>query len=151
MSKISTVYDSFLARVVAVLPNHRKLSDPYQFKKNTDSEKRQGFGLKVGPGLNTFAQLSCNMILQRDMSLVISRISQGRETDRDKKAEAEKQLLEDLFLVIQDVESSPTLGSASVIGCDYLDDGGIQFYYTERDDVLYIEANFKLKYVEDFN
>lgn len=152
MSKITTVYDNFLTRVAAVLPSHQKLSDPYQFKKNTDSEKRQGYGLRVGPGVNTFAQLSCDLILQQDISLVISRISQGRETDRAVKANAEKQLLEDLFLVIQDVESTPTLGNAStVIGCDYLDHGGIQFYYTERDDILYIEANFKLKYKEDFN
>ena len=68
MSKISTLYDGFVTRIEAVLPSHKRLSDPYLFIKNTDSEKRQGWGVTIGSGDNPNQQLSCDIILNQDLT-----------------------------------------------------------------------------------
>lgn len=152
MSKITTLYDQFVSRLVSLLPQHKKLSDPYLFEKNTDSEKRQGFGIRTGPGNNPQLQVSCNIILDQEITLVLTRLTKAHETERDKKAATEKALLEDLFLVIRDVEAQPSLGiPATVIGGAYQSHGGIEFVQAERDDYLKIEATFTFRYVEDFN
>lgn len=152
MSKITTLYDDFIARIVAVLPNHLRLSDPYLFQKNTDSEKRQGFGLRFGPGNHTGNNLSCDILLQQEFTLVLTRISQGRELESAKKAEAEKQLMEDLFLVISDVENSPQLSDPQVVVFGaYVSHGGIEFIQGDRDDLLKVEAQFSFRYRQDLN
>ena len=151
MSKISTVYDAHIARLVALLPNHKRLSDPYGLIKNTDSAKRKGYGLRIGAGENTGTSLSCDIILRREFTIVLTRVVTGRETDSDKKAIAEKTIMEDLFLVLNDFESEPTLGSSAVIDSSFVSDGGVEFIETERDDYLLVLATFSVRYREDLN
>lgn len=151
MSKITGVYDAFVARVKALLPNHLQLSDPYNFLKNTASEYRQGFGVRVGPGENTGEILSCNLILRQNFDLVITRLVTARETERDNKAVIEKSLLEDLFLIINDTESEPTLASSSVLGADFVSHSGIEFVKGDRDDILSIIASFRIRYRENLD
>lgn len=152
MSKITSLYDYFVDRIEMVLPNHKRLSDPYLFIRNTESEKRQGWGLTITSGENTFTQISCDLILSQTFQVILTRQVQGRELESDKKTQAEKQLLEDLFLIIQDVESSPTLGyPATVIDGAYQSHGGIEFIPSEKDEFVKITASFRFRYREDFN
>lgn len=152
MSDISTLYDGLHARINAVLPNHLRLSDPYQFQKCTTSEYRQGYGVRIGPGRNTGEQLSCDLIMERQMTVVLTRISQGRETASAVKAVAEKQLMEDLFLIVKDVESDVTIETVlAAISANFDGDNGIEFVKAERDDILKVEATFTFKYREDLN
>jgi hypothetical protein len=152
MSKITTLYDTFIGRVEAVLPNHLRLSDPYLFEKNTDSEKRQGYGVRISSGEHTGNNVSCDIILRQEFTLVLTRISQGRELAAAKKVEAEKQLLEDLFLVIKDIEGDSDMSMPTVVVSGaYVSHNGIEFITGQRDDLLKIEASFSFRYREDFN
>lgn len=152
MSKITQVYDAFVARVVAVLPSHLRLSDPYLFLKNTDAEKRQGYGVRVGPGEHTGNNVSCDIILRQEIVLVLTRIMYAHETESTVKADVEKLLLEDLFLVISDVESNPSLQIPNIVlSSAYQSHGGIEFLGNDRDGILKIEAIFRLRYREDLN
>lgn len=152
MSKITSLYDYFVTRIEAVLPSHKRLSDPYLFVRNTESEKRQGWGLTVLNGENTFTQISCDIVLSQSFQVILTRQVQGRELDTEKKVNAEKQLLEDLFLIIQDVESNPTLSQpATIIDGAYLAHGGIEFLPSERDEFVKLTASFRFRYREDFN
>jgi len=151
VSDATILYDAVHARINAVLPSHKRLSDPYKFTKNTDSEKRQGYGVRVGPGRNPNQSISCFVVLDQTMTIVLTRLSEGREMDAAKKAVAEKQLLEDLFLIVKDFESSPTLGTTQVVSSNFDGHAGIEFIGTERDDVLKLEADFTFKYTENLN
>ena len=152
MSKVSSLYDAIVTRVTAVLPSHKRLSDPYRFLKNKDSEKRQGWGLRVGAGQNPNQQLSCNIILRQQFTILVTRLVAGREIEPNKKAATEKQLLEDLFLIIDDFENDPTLATSGVvIGAQYLSHNGIDFMEAERDDHMVIEASFDFRYQENLN
>jgi hypothetical protein len=152
MSKITSLYDYFVDRIEMVLPNHLRLSDPYLFVRNTESEKRQGWGLTVLNGENTFTQISCDLILSQSFQVILTRQVQGRELEINKKVMAEKQLLEDLFLLVQDIESNPTMGyPATVIDGAYQSHGGIEFIPGERDEFVKLTASFRFRYREDFN
>ena len=152
MSKITSLYDYFVTRIEAVLPSHKRLSDPYLFIKNTESEKRQGYGLTILNGENTLTQISCDLILSQSFAVVITRQVQGRELESSKKVMAEKQCLEDMFLIIKDVESEPTLGQPStVIDGAYQSHGGVEFIQNERDEFIKLTATFRFRYREDFN
>lgn len=151
-SKISTLYDDFVARITAVLPSHIRMSDAYLLVKNTDSEKRQGFGVKIGSGSHTGNNLSCDIILEQSLTLILSRIVTAQEIDGSGKAGTEKQLLEDLFLVIQDVEKECTLQDPTiVIYGAYVSHSGIQFIEGTQDNWMRIEANFSFRYKQDLN
>lgn len=152
MSKISTLYDAFISRIEAKLPNHKRLSDVYLFLKNTDSAKRQGYGVRFNGGEHTGNNVSCDIILRQSFTLVITRLVKARELESERKAETEKQLLEDLFLVIMDVENDPNLGDpVNILSGAYVSHGGIEFVQGERDDLMKIEAEFSFRYRQDLN
>lgn len=151
MSVITTVRQALIDRVDALLPNHQRMSDPYFLAKNTDSEYRQGWGIKMGQGVNTKRQISCHLILQKTFEIVLTRIVTGREMDHTQKELAEIALHEDLFLLIKDFESSPALGSNVVVGCDFENDSGVQFPKPNRDDILSLTAAFSVLYQENLN
>lgn len=152
MSKISSLYDYFVARVVAVLPSHKRMPDPYLMIKNTESDKRMGFGVKFGPGEHTGNNLSCDIILRQQFSLILTRVVQAKELQGSQKAVTEKQLMEDLFLVIKDVEAEPGLQHPEVVlhGA-YLSHGGIEFVEGDRDNWMKVEAQFTFRYRQDLN
>lgn len=152
MSKISTLYDAFQTRIQAVLTSHLRLSDPYLLVKNTESEKRKGYGVRFAVGEHTGNNLSCDIILRQDFVLVITRIVEARELDEASKAATAKQLMEDLFLVVQDVEKEPCLGdSVTVLSGAYVSHGGIEFVDSDRDAWMRVEANFSFRYRQDVN
>ena len=151
MSDITTVYDAFVSRVSTVLPDHLRLSDPYLMQKNAVRSLRKAYGFRIGPGSNTGQSLSCDLVLSRDIILVLTRLVTGRETDIDKKADVEKTLMEDLFLIISDVESNPSLNSSAVLATDYVSDGGVEFVKGERDDFLMSISTFRIRYRENLN
>jgi hypothetical protein len=152
MSDISTLYDAVHSRIQTILPTHKRLSDPYLFTKNTDSEKRKGYGVRIGSGEKINPnQLSCDLILRQTMIVVLTRMVQGRETDSDKKAETEKQLLEDLFLIVKDFETEGMTSIPPAISADFISHNGIEFVGTGSDAIMKVETTFEFRYRENLN
>jgi len=152
MSIISNLYDQVVTRVETVLPNHKRLADPYFLEKNTDAAKRKGFGIKIGPGLNTEEQLSCDIIMSQTISIIVARMSTGRELEIEKKADTEKLLLEDFWSIIQDFETDPPLGDSQIIiASSFNGHNGIESIRGAKDNFLFLEGSFNFRFRKDLN
>lgn len=152
MSKISDVYDALVTRVSAVLPDHKRLSDPNNPEANPERDLRKGWGIAFGPAENTFGTLTNFLSVRRDFVIINTRKVEKRDTDTTGRATIEKQLFEDQKLVIADVEAEPTLGdSNAVCKADYSADSGIQFVHADKDNFLKLETVIQIEYREDLN
>jgi len=149
MSKASTTYDALIARIEAVLPSHKRLPKPYRIDQNSERFLKQGFAVQILTGSNTGKQISCNLILAREFLVILTRRDFGRQLQRDHKEVTEKELLEDLFLVIKDVENSPGLDSPDVITTDYVNDTGIVNIFADKENYLQMGAILRIQYQED--
>jgi hypothetical protein len=141
MSNVSDCYDAFVARIEAVLPNHTRLSNPYEIEQNIEPLMIQGWGLGMGASTNTNRELSCRVSIRRQFSLVLTRKFYALEADAESKASTEKELLEDQLLVIKDLCSNSDL--SGLIGVvDFESDGGIEQVYGEKDQFLALRSTF---------
>lgn len=152
MSKITTAYDALKARVVALLPTHLALTNPYAPEQNTEMALKIGYGIRVAAGENSKRNLSCVLSVNRGMEIVLTRKYYGSELNRDAKEAAEKALLEDQFLLIKDVEKDPTLAlSGTLCKFEYVGDTGIEFVFNEDKPFLMIVSSFNMEYFENLN
>lgn len=152
MSKVSDVYDALVTRVSAVLPTHKRLSDPNFPEANPEKDLVKGWGIAFGPGENTAGTLTNIMSVRRQFVIIVSRKVQKRDTDAVGRATVEKQLFEDQKLIIADVEGEPTLGNSdAVCVANYTSDGGIEFVHADKDNFLKLETVIEIEYREDLN
>lgn len=150
MSKVSDSYDAFKARVSAVLPSHFVLPNPYAPEQNSENALRVGQGVKFMGGLNSNRSLSCQLSIRRQIEVVITRKYYGSELMTANKTTVEKALLEDQYLVINEVEKDPTNALSSVVvQARFESDSGIEFVFNDDKPFLMIRTIFALEYIEN--
>lgn len=147
MSKISGIYDAFQARIAVILPAHARLSNPYDIVENPESYLKKGVGLALGPARKAGKLFAgCKQMLYRDFVVSITREVIAREIDGARKAETEKQILEDLYLLIQDFEKTPSVNELGT--AQYESDTGIVTVIKDGDALMLVSATFSVLYVE---
>lgn len=154
MSKVSTTYEAFVTRVETILSTHIELPNPYQIEQNDELALNQGWGVVWGPGQNSQRNLSCNLSVNRDIILVLTRQFITNELSHDHQESVEKLLMEDQYLMIKDIETDPKMGSTDVLKSDYLSDSGIQiisFDDPQKNNFLLLETTFQVEYLQDLN
>lgn len=157
MSNISTAYDEIRDLLIATLPNHKEIINPYLPELNDDITTEKSFGLAFGEGLNTELQLACRMSIDRSMRVILTRKIFGgnlmRSTDGSKvRRDAEKNLFEDQYLIIKALEESPTItDSGAITKCVYQSDNGLEFVRIDRIDLIMLTSTFTLTYFEELN
>lgn len=150
MSRITDVYNAIEARLVAVLPNHKRLPHPDLLELNTPQTLRQGYGILIGQGVNSVRETGCRVSIQRDFIVSITRESFQSDFVADKRETAEKTVYEDLKLVIEDVETDPKIGTSNVlIGAKYLSDAGTELVLIDKLSFIKVEAIIQVEYFED--
>ena len=148
MSAVSSAYDAVITAIESQLPNHKRLSNPYDVEENTDLFLRQGYGLVLGPGENSKRNL-CNVLsIRRTFQVIISRKYAATELNASGKATTEKQIMEDLKTLIAYFETNTTLNTGvRVVGFE--SDSGIQFVKKSATDMyLFTEGIFEIEYFE---
>lgn len=155
MSNITTGFDAIKARLEALFTSgagYYQLSNPYDVDENTTSALQKGWGIAIGSASNTNRQLSCNLSLQRTMTIVLTRRRYANELDTVPKETAEKQLLEDQYILIKDLEKAIALNSAvsGLTRFQYTSDGGIESVI-EGDAFIKLVTDFEMEYFEDLN
>jgi hypothetical protein len=147
MSNFSSLYDAIVLRLETVLPNHMRLTNPYNVDQNPEGLLRQGWGLGLGSGSNTNRELSCRISIQRDFNIVLSRKFYAKESDVQNKADVEKQLFEDLILIVRDFcDNSALPGALGIV--NYSSDGGIEQVFGEKDNYLVLRTVFTVEHLE---
>ncbi len=150
-TNISSVYDAFVTRIGAVLTSHVRLSNAYSIEENTEPALKLGWALQIGPAIKSPRHISCKISIVRTFNLVLTRKVYASELDATAKASTDKSLLEDQFLVIEDVEGEPTMGSAVVAKSNFLGDSGVEFVHTDKDNFIKLVSQFEVEYFEDLN
>lgn len=152
MSNISDAYTALKTRMQAVFPDHRRLSNPYEPAQNNERDLIKGWGMRLEGGSNPQLTQSCLMSVSRSITVILTRKFYSLELIRGGKEDAELELLEDHFLLLQDVEGDPTLNESDAVSqFDYISDGGIEFVFGDKDNFLKIESTFNLIYFENLN
>lgn len=151
MSKISDLHAALKSRLLALFPivdGFVQLTNPYNVAANTITALEKGWGLAIGPGLNTNRQLSCQLSIGRSMIVVLTRQFFANELDVDAKESGELLLMEDQFKVINDFESEPTINK-TVAKSNFISDEGIKRVFETKDQYMKLESVFEMEYLEN--
>lgn len=147
MSGISTAHSTIVTRLGSVLTGYTRIPNPYQVEFNPEPLLKKGYGVKVGPAINTNLQIA-DLTLGRDFTVVLSRKVDAHEHDAAARGTAEKSLMEDLLLVIKDLVTNSGLNGDSVVtSTNYQGDSGISFV---GEGIIYTEAEFRVDYFESY-
>lgn len=150
MSQITTAYDNFVTRIDAVLTSGNgwiKLPHAYNIEKNPEIYMKQGYAIGIGAGLNTKRTFSNTISISREFNVILVRAMHTLDLEVTGRQSVEKQLFEDLKLVIADVEGNSTLNQGQIL-CSYTGDAGIDYIDAEISEFSLLRANFLIEYFE---
>jgi len=148
MSRISTVYDTLVTTLTALYPSHVRLPQPYKPEENNKIYLRKGWGIVMAAGENDQINISCEVHVTRTFNVVLTRQYFGLEHDVSTKEDVEKDLMEDQFLLINEVESNVTQNEM-LTSASYVSDNGIEFVLQGSDRFLILNTTLAVKYVEN--
>lgn len=149
MSKISTIYDALIARLVAVLPSdYHRLTNPYDIEDNNELYLTKGYGVAVGPGSRTDRLVSCQKSFERSFSIALTRQITTTDHNISDNEDIQKALLEDHFTVFSDLEKETTL-SAICIKSEVDGDEGIEFVNLDVSRYYLMQIIVNTEYLED--
>ncbi len=152
MSNISDAYVAIKAYVQNILPTHQLLPNPYNLQQNPMIYLDQGVGIAFGPAENRESNMDCLVSLRRTVTISVTRKFNATNLNRTNKEDSEKLLLEDLYLLINEVQKYPQIDAyGPVTEFSYTDDGGIEQVFDERQDYIVLRCNFDLIYYEKNN
>lgn len=151
MSLISTAYDSLIVRIKAKLPEASgwtRIPHAYDVESNSDLMLRMGWGVTLNNQSVKMGTL-CNYQTERTIGVVISRECMFTDHDADGVAEVEKQLMEDLHLIVKDFETNQMLNDGAMF-TGYTNDGGIVGIRNGdgKPAFIYLRAEFTLRLIQ---
>lgn len=150
MSVISSVYDAVDSTLSTLLSaTHKELVNPYFPEMNETLALNRGYSFRVSNGQNTNRQLSCNLSLRREIVIINSIVTRGTDRDVAIRKVSEKQLLEDQYTIINQVEKEPTIQEL-VSKLEFSIDRGIDFIFNDKFNYLYIESIFTVEYFDTY-
>jgi hypothetical protein len=145
-TEVTSIYDALVTVIgTTLLPNHKRLSNPYDLAQNNDQILERGWGLAVRAGTNTNRQIGAKLSVSRDFDISLTRKFFAREFDAVKKASTEKDLLEDMQLIIDNMEENSALDGGTYV-VKYIGDSGIFNVRDSQDNFLAITVNVNIEY-----
>lgn len=153
MTNVSVAYDNLLARLLLLFPladGWLQIPNALDIPSNSFGFLRQGFGLAIDSGVNTNRELSCHVSIDRTFSVCISREVFKTDGDSTGYGDLQKQLMEDLFLVVADFEKNVTLNNGQIF-CTYKSDNGIEPIENSDFSGMYVVGTFTVSLFEDIN
>jgi hypothetical protein len=151
MTNISIIYDAIDSFLIANFPDHKKMDNPYSPDLNNDKILNKGFGFYLGAANNSNRVLDCSISIERQVLIHLTRVNRGTERDVSIRQNAEKELLEDHRLLLNNILKDNSLSSTeSIISrFEYQTDNGIEFVFSERGNFLLLTSIFDLEYIEN--
>lgn len=149
MSAISDIFDAMHTKVAGVLTTHSELLNPYFIERDSQITLSKGYGIRIGLGDNlNDNENSGNEQRQRTFVLVLTRRKFATKADVSARKTVEKNLLEDLTLVLDAIAQDTKLGLSAVQRTLYITDTGVQFLLlnSDRNDIYFLEATFEVDY-----
>lgn len=151
MSSLTNIYNAVGTTLSTLYSaTHKEIVNPYALELNDSLFLNRGYGFYFGPAINTKRQLSCQLSVEREIVIINTIVNRGTDRDITIRQTAEKQLLEDQFSLISQLENEPTI-QPLVSKLEFTGDNGIEFIFDEKFNYLYIESSFSMEYFEDLS
>ncbi len=151
MSKVTTLYEDLIAKMVSLYPDHKRLHNPYSVSENNERFLQKGWGIQVLSGNNSQRQVSCQLSVERDFGIVLSRKWFSMEQRTAQKETAEKALLEDQFLLLDAFSGAADQISDAIVRSQFVSDSGILFVTGEKDNFIHVVTLVRIEYFENLN
>lgn len=142
-----TAYDSIISRVATLLSGHTRLRDSYNIEENPEAFLVKGWGLSIEEGgFNTNRLLGPHRTTNINFGLTITRKRFALDTDPASKANADKNLLEDLRVIIDDIwQNNFNISGSPII--KFTNFTGISQIKTEKNSYLKVKMNIGVEYI----
>jgi hypothetical protein len=146
-ANFTAAYDLIVARIATLLPTHLRLPDAYDLDQNPDQYLAKGWGLAVGPGgVNTQRFTGNKRSTEITFRLSITRKVYALDLDPVKKSSAEKDLLEDMRAIIDDIWLN-YLGITGSPLVRFADFEGISPVRVDKKSFLSVSINIRVEYI----
>lgn len=147
-SNITTVFNQMISMVGAQLSTHKRLNDPYNLEENPEMLLRKGWGVRIGPGVNSERCISPEYYLNRTFEVVIVREAVAKDSDPSRREASHLELLEDLHTILDEAVSENTLYN-SAVNIKYVSDGGLDEIFVFEKPYNLIVAQFTVEYSQN--
>ncbi len=153
MSQISIVHTALIDRIASVLPDYRKIANPYEITNNPGSILNKGFAVAIGEAVNTQRTVKALLFELRTFEVFLIRLATHTENNVSKRVSLEQEIMEDAFSIKKDLEIETQLGG-ECISITYISDSGLQYIVPEgeeasRDKYYALNLVFDCEYRED--
>lgn len=144
MSKVSTVYDSLITKLVEIFPSKTRMHNPYEFRDNAELMIKDAFGVRVGPA--TRAEMEFNKLtLSRSFTVVFARSFATTGSAADAFDAVSKLILEDQQTFLNNIYSPNELGAQTAIDQIEINDiSGVDFVATNEKKFISSEVQFTI-------
>lgn len=147
MSNITNIFNRLISICQATLPAYHHLSDGLEPNQNNVLELDMGFSVTASDASSGPVQYGCQVqLVERNYTVALTNIYNKR-SDPVGRDQYELNLMEDLFLLTKAIINDQTMGG-SACGVDFSGDIGPQYLDSERQEFLYTDATFNIKYEE---
>lgn len=146
-TQITAIRDQIKTLVETALPSYRQIANPYEIEKSPNVILRLGYGIAFGPGTNTNRELGCQLSVDREFAVVLTREVTALENNPDGREDVEKALFEDHYSLIKAIEKDPDLGETAA-RARYVSDSGLEYVALDNSRYFVLVSSFACEYFE---
>lgn len=150
MGTILTIYDKIVDVIEAQLTSHTRMPNPYSPDANTYLHLKQGFGMAIGPGIDTQRYVGCLITWEQTYNILLVRQVVTTQNNTDVRETIEKDLLADWDKLRKAFYLDSSL-SGNAIKTTVIGHGGVNFIDTDRLKFLALELELTVEYQENPN
>lgn len=142
---IENIYDQLVTAIDGLLTDYTRLPNPYQIEANTYLHLRQGYGIAIGPAVDTEREIGCKMYWERNFGIVLVRKLGATQNNTAARVLIEKDILNDHDTIVKYFYNNQTLGGYTAkIRVD--GDSGISFIDASDLKFLTMEVSIFVEY-----
>lgn len=150
MTVISQIYDKVVDVIEAKLTTSTRISNPYVLDSNTFLHLQKGFGVAIGPGIDTERYVGCLVTWQRSFTIAIIQRMVTTQNNIGVRETIEKELLDDHDKLRKAFYLNSTLDGLA-IKSTVTDDGGVSFIDDASGKFIALEMSLLVEYQENPN
>lgn len=150
MSKISEIREQLETLIEAAITGYKQIPNPYEIEKTANVILRKGYGIAFGPATNTERQLSCQLSVDREFSIILTREVATTEHNNAGRETIEKAIFEDQYLLIKAIEKDSDLATKAS-RARYVSDNGLEYVGLENSRYFVLISTFATEYFENLN
>lgn len=149
MSKVSTIYDTLLTTIPAILPNKKRIPNTYSIEENPTQFLENSWGLRIDPESPAPSEF-CTFSRNRTFTVILCREVIADEFDTSANDTAVKALLEDVYTLQKDFMNSDQIGiESSIEKIDMAGTGPIISLIGSNKNFIFIEVLFNIQITDN--